>query len=387
LPIATILNGAHLTTTSASVSPAHGDNRVTFRGSGFGLAVQFLIVGLLTSLTFGLYLPFAFLQLRTWYLENIEIDGVRLHYQGDTVEYLREVALRFVLTIVTLGLYAPWAYDKVEEWIVAHTTWKGQPCRHEGDVLIGVFVWTAFVLIAVVTLFIGAAWGYVGLLLPFTRSQRVVGGLRWRFRGSAIEYFVFFLIHHVVLFALTLGLYAPFGFCAQERWVAARTSLRPAEEGRTFAMWMRGLAALVLAAPLIFGGAAILGVLPGVENARARAETVVNAVAAAASSLLHTKPDEAPAPAPPLGTPTGITAPAPPSTHLPPPLDGTTVPPETPPLGTPPPSGVTPTGWKPNLREVGGMWTWEARDGTTHIVTSPEAIPSDVKAAAGGATP
>lgn len=97
----------------------HG--RFEFRGTGGSYFWLFIWTSLLTSLTIGLFAPWAAAAVLRWLCANIYIDGKQLCFKGSGGGFLANWLLIMILTIVTLGLYIPWGMVRLYRWIVSNT--------------------------------------------------------------------------------------------------------------------------------------------------------------------------------------------------------------------------------------------------------------------------
>ena len=92
--------------------------RLHFEGTGGELFVTFLVGGLLSAITFYIYLPWFICKLRkvlyqrTAILENEQPVG-NLDFDGTGGEYFVTVLVGGLLTGITFGIYAPWFMIKL----------------------------------------------------------------------------------------------------------------------------------------------------------------------------------------------------------------------------------------------------------------------------------
>lgn len=203
-----------------------GDLQLQFTGTGGDLFVTFIVGGLLTMVTLGIY--------GAWFLTNLmkfmasnslaaAPDGTRyrLRYTGTGGELFATLIVNAILTVITFGIYAPWfmcklnqaIYQKTEilenDQLVGGFDFRG----HGGDLFVTYLVGY---LLTLVTLGIYGAWWQVNLFQFFARGTHVrvhdrelVGD----FVGTGGELFVTFLVGYI-LTMLTLGIYS-FWFMAR----------------------------------------------------------------------------------------------------------------------------------------------------------------------------
>ena len=85
-----------------------------FNGNGGQLFVEYLIVVLLSMVTFEIYLPWGCLRLARWMANNTTVNGQRVEFHGDGGSLFGEFIIVYLLTIVTLGIYLPWGLCRLD---------------------------------------------------------------------------------------------------------------------------------------------------------------------------------------------------------------------------------------------------------------------------------
>lgn len=106
---------------------AHGT--FEFRGQGGSYFWLLIWTSILTSITFGIYAPWAYCQVQKWRSQNTYIDGQQLCFKGTGGPAFGLFLGVALLCIITLGIYAPWGYCKIQRW-AAESTYFADP----GDV-------------------------------------------------------------------------------------------------------------------------------------------------------------------------------------------------------------------------------------------------------------
>jgi uncharacterized membrane protein YjgN (DUF898 family) len=98
---------------------AHG--RFSFEGTGGQYLWLVIWTSIVTSITFGIFGPWAFCAIQKWQLEHTTIDGQKLCFKGTGGSAFGLFLGVALLSIITLGIYAPWGYCKIQRWITANT--------------------------------------------------------------------------------------------------------------------------------------------------------------------------------------------------------------------------------------------------------------------------
>ncbi len=80
-----------------------------------------LLGWLLTTVTLGICLPFAFCMIYRWEACHTVIGGRRLRFDGTGGQLMGKWLLWMLLTVITLGIYGLWVTIKLKQWQVKHT--------------------------------------------------------------------------------------------------------------------------------------------------------------------------------------------------------------------------------------------------------------------------
>ena len=80
-----------------------------------------LMGSVITTLTFGICLPWAYCLIYEWEAKHTVIEGRRLRFDGSAVQLFGNWIKWFFLTIITLGIYGFWVQIKLKQWRTAHT--------------------------------------------------------------------------------------------------------------------------------------------------------------------------------------------------------------------------------------------------------------------------
>lgn len=108
------------------------DEQLEFDGSGAEAFIQFIVIGFYTLITLGLYVILGFSStrmLRWQYAHTLTPNGLRMEYEGRTVDLFWEWLLLILLTPLTLGLYYYWGRNRLRRQILTHVSLNDQPMQ------------------------------------------------------------------------------------------------------------------------------------------------------------------------------------------------------------------------------------------------------------------
>ncbi len=92
-----------------------------FDGGLLELLLYRLLGGLITVLTLGLALPWAYCLIYRWEASHTVIEGRRLRFDGTAVGLFGHWIKWWFFTIITLGIYGFWVQIKLRKWKTKHT--------------------------------------------------------------------------------------------------------------------------------------------------------------------------------------------------------------------------------------------------------------------------
>ncbi len=97
------------------------ERKIEFTGSGGSLFVKFLVGGILTGITLGIYLPWFVVNLEKYIMENLtlktESGDVKFQFTGSGGSLFVTYLVGMLLTMITIGIYAPWFMVKLTNWM------------------------------------------------------------------------------------------------------------------------------------------------------------------------------------------------------------------------------------------------------------------------------
>ena len=84
--------------------------------------IGWVLLGILvTVLTLGICLLWAYCMIYRWETKHTVINGRRLIFDGTAVQLFGKWIIWLLLTIITLGIYGLWVGIKLKKWKVSHT--------------------------------------------------------------------------------------------------------------------------------------------------------------------------------------------------------------------------------------------------------------------------
>jgi hypothetical protein len=92
-----------------------------FDGGLLQLIGYHILGSVITTLTLGICLPWAYCLIYEWEAKHTVIEGRRLCFDGSAVQLFGNWIKWFFLTIITLGIYGFWVQIKLKQWRTAHT--------------------------------------------------------------------------------------------------------------------------------------------------------------------------------------------------------------------------------------------------------------------------
>ena len=213
------------------------DQQLEFDGSGAEVFVQFIVIGFYTLITLGLYVILGFSatrMLRWQYAHTLTPNGLRLEYEGKTIDIFWEWFLLVLLTPLTLGLYYYWGRNRIRSQILNNVSISDQPVQFSttaGDyflAVLGNWVMTIFALV------LYGALGY------FLRLQVLDNGPLAAQLESIGAGLPFMDLVNLLLLVVALGIYALLGLALLgmaivrfRAWEVNRTLLPPPMRSRS----------------------------------------------------------------------------------------------------------------------------------------------------------
>lgn len=96
-------------------------NESYFDGGLLQLIGYKILGAIVTTLTLGICLPWAYCMVYNWETKHTVIDGKRLEFDGTAVQLFGNWIKWLLLTVITLGIYGFWVNIKLKQWRTKHT--------------------------------------------------------------------------------------------------------------------------------------------------------------------------------------------------------------------------------------------------------------------------
>ena len=195
------------------------ETRFQFNGTGGALFVKFLVGGLLTVITFGIYLPWFIVNLTKYVYENTIIKSpagdLRLDFTGAGGKLFGTYLVGVILTMLTVGIYGAWFMTNMAKFFTDNTKCTGPDGRQYqlqyngtgGALFVKVLVGY---LLTMVTLGIYGPWFMCSLTKFILENTAIMEGSNqigsFDFVGAGGALFVTYLVGFL-LTMITFGIY------------------------------------------------------------------------------------------------------------------------------------------------------------------------------------
>ena len=105
-----------------NTQPTYAPRQESYFDGGLLQMVGWKILGaLVTVLTIGICLPWAYCMIYRWEAKHTVIEGRRLVFDGTAPQLFGKWIVWLLLTIITLGIYGFWVDIKLKKWKTKHT--------------------------------------------------------------------------------------------------------------------------------------------------------------------------------------------------------------------------------------------------------------------------
>lgn len=215
----------------ASVPAGQSAGQSQFTGGAFANYWMHLAVYLVSLITLGLAYPAMYCKAQRWTASHTYIDGKQMEFDGKGGELFKKFIIWGLLSFITLGIYfIVKGQLLMEEWVTSHTHFVGEKSEEEGKQskfngkwyqLFGVNLLTGFV--SVITLSFGSYWAHCYKERWFCK-HRVIDGQEMCFDGTAMQYFGKRIVWWL-LTAITLGGYSFWLAVKSKQWTISHTHL------------------------------------------------------------------------------------------------------------------------------------------------------------------
>lgn len=100
------------------------ERKLLFRWGLFQYIGYRILGFLVTVLTFGICLPWAYTMIYKWRIKHTVINGKRLYFDGTALQLFGNWIKWWFLTVITFGIYGFWVFIKLEQWKTKHTHFR-----------------------------------------------------------------------------------------------------------------------------------------------------------------------------------------------------------------------------------------------------------------------
>jgi uncharacterized membrane protein YjgN (DUF898 family)/Tfp pilus assembly protein PilF len=189
-----------------------------FKGTGGQyFPTYFIHLFLLSTVTFGIYIPWAWVRLLKLRASHTSVNGKPVSFTGTGGQLLGLAVVQGLLTIITIGLYGPWAVSKYFAWQADNTLVAGKASQFTGTGgSLFLFYLIHLFLLPAITFGIYLFWG-IYRLYGWKEERTRYGGETTSFGGAFGQFLKISLICWF-LNLITLNLYTPWALCRLYKW-------------------------------------------------------------------------------------------------------------------------------------------------------------------------
>jgi tetratricopeptide (TPR) repeat protein/uncharacterized membrane protein YjgN (DUF898 family) len=189
-----------------------------FKGTGGQYFPTFFIhLFLIGTVTFGIYIPWAWVRLLRLRASHTLLNGKAVSFTGTGGQLLGLAIVQGLLTVITLGFYGPWAICKYCAWRAGSTLVGGKASQFTGTGgSLFFFYLVHLFLLPVITFGIYLFWG-IYRLYGWKEEHTIYGGETTSFGGGFGQFLKLSLICWF-LNLVTFSLYTPWALCRLYRW-------------------------------------------------------------------------------------------------------------------------------------------------------------------------
>jgi hypothetical protein len=192
--------------------------------TGAAIALFMLLAGLV-MIAAAIAVPLMFMnKFFAFYFESLTLDGQRCNYVGTAGELLKSQFVNLLLMQITFGIYTPWALVNLKKWTYANVEVGGQRGRltfdGDGGTLFGTYL--LGMLLTYCTLGIYGAW-LVNDILAFYWENTKLDGRGFAFKKDPGGFLGTYILT-LLLSYCTMYIYFPWGICNLLKWEAERVA-------------------------------------------------------------------------------------------------------------------------------------------------------------------
>ncbi len=193
--------------------------------AGGVIAIPFMLVGGLIMFAALIAVPLFFMnKFLAFYFEALTLDGQRCNYVGTAGALLKSQFLNLLLMSITFGIYTPWALVNLKKWTYENVEVGGQRGRltfdGDGGTLFGTYL--LGMILTYCTLGIYGAW-LANDIFAFYWDNTRLDGRGFSFKKDPGGFLGTYILT-VLLSYCTMGIYLPWGICNLFKWEAERVT-------------------------------------------------------------------------------------------------------------------------------------------------------------------
>ena len=188
-----------------------GSGESYFVGNVFSLGIRQLFWWILNGVTFGILIPWTTSWKYRYYASRCTYSGKKVTFDGKGIQLLGKWILWGLLTIVTAGIYAFFMAIALKKWVVKHQHFEGEEnveSEYTGTTFGRGLLGLGLLLLTLLTL--GLATPYsINRMAKYDMEHTVISGHKLVFTGTGMKLLGKF-IKWWLLSIITLGIYAIF---------------------------------------------------------------------------------------------------------------------------------------------------------------------------------
>jgi Bacterial protein of unknown function (DUF898) len=193
--------------------------------SGGVIAIPFTLLGGLVMIAAYIAVPLVFMnKFLGFYYEALTLDGQRCNYVGTVGDLLKSQFVNVLLIAITFGIYTPWALVNLKKWTYENVEVGGQRGRltfdGDGGTLFGTYL--LGMILTYCTFGIYGAW-LANDIFAFYWDNTKLDGRGFSFKKDPGGFLGTYILT-VILCMCTLYIYLPWGICNLFKWEAERVT-------------------------------------------------------------------------------------------------------------------------------------------------------------------
>lgn len=245
---------------------AKGNCNFTGTGGQYFVAV-ILHLFIISSITFGLYSPWAWVRIFRLKASHTIMNGKRVTFAGTGAQLFGIIILNMILMLITLGLYTPWAICRYFRWRALNTLVDGKPSAFIGTGgALFFFLLLHFFILPIITL--GLYYFIAPCRLYAWREEHTrYGREKTSFGASCGKFFVIMMVCGI-LTIITFSLFTPWAYSMLFRWQVHGIAVGEGEDVKHFPPSRTNLVVVAILILLALSPFVLLGpeIIKGIES-------------------------------------------------------------------------------------------------------------------------